>query len=725
VHSGSYDLGPSAAEAPAGSLNAAWPARSGPVPPLADGFSSRPDTAPALEAELIPGSAVALVPGDALGSSGKTQLAAHFADTLWRSGQIELLTWISATDRASLLSGFVQAAAAAGVNYAGDAESVSARFTDWLAATGRSWLVVLDDLRDASDLEGLWPAGPAGRLLITTGDPATVSGDHQALTLKVPAFSSREAMGYLSGRLGTDPDQRSGAIDLVGDLGCEPVALAQASAVIASSGLSCRDYRHHFAQRQAQLGAAGVTGSSAAAVTWTFSAEYAEHLARGGGVRPLLALAALFDGHAIPAPVFTTGAMGEYLSGDGAVSQPDPSRAWAVVTSLQRAGLLAITDGSPPTVRISTVVQDAIRPAVPAALVEGASRAAANALVEAWPTDDQRSWLATDLRACAASLRQAEGDPLWAGGRAHPLLSLAGKSLDSARLTGPAVAYWRELAADAERILGPASPETLAIYCQVAEALLAAGQAAEAVTWFDRVQRGRASVLGPDHPGTISSRVWLARAMIAAGQPEDALAVLAEAVASSEHVYGSDHADTLAAREEYATASRAAGNAAEAIRAYRQLLADRQRLQGPQHADTMTTGLKLANSFLAANQVKDAIAQFKQVLADRESVLGPGHPDTLQARGGLATAQFAAGRRSAALQLYEQTCAGYVQALGADHPTTLARQADLASAYYATGRLGDAMTLLTDTVARCEQTLPPGDPLTAALRESLANLAGR
>jgi hypothetical protein len=178
VHSGSYDLGSTDAETPADGRPVVWPVRSGPVPSPAEGFSPRPDTTPALEAELIPGAAVAMVPADELDSSGKTQLAAHFAESLWRSGEIELLAWIVATDRSSLLSGFVQAALAAGINYAGDAESVSARLIDWLAATGRPWLVVLDDLRDAADADGLWPAGPNGRLLITTGDAATVSGDH-------------------------------------------------------------------------------------------------------------------------------------------------------------------------------------------------------------------------------------------------------------------------------------------------------------------------------------------------------------------------------------------------------------------------------------------------------------------------------------------------------------------------------------------------------------------
>ena len=129
-------------------------------------------------------------------------------------------------------------------------------------------------------------------------------------------------MGYLSGRLGTDPDQRSGAIDLVGDLGCEPLALAQASAVIASSGMTCRDYRQHFMQRQKQLAEAGRAEPSAAAVTWTFSAEYAEHLSPGVSIRSLVTLAALLDGHGIPGAVFTTAAAGEYLAGDGADRDP-------------------------------------------------------------------------------------------------------------------------------------------------------------------------------------------------------------------------------------------------------------------------------------------------------------------------------------------------------------------------------------------------------------------
>ncbi len=175
----SYGLTPVSGQLPpaAEAGGVAWPVRSGLVPPLAEGFIARTETVPGLEAALVPGAMVALVPDKAAvgaqdwpGSCGKTQLAAYIAGSLWRSREIGLLAWVDATSRASVLSGYGQAAARLGLDHAGDAEAVAARFLAWLEGASRPWLVVLDDLRDAADLDGLWPAGPAGRVLITAAD---------------------------------------------------------------------------------------------------------------------------------------------------------------------------------------------------------------------------------------------------------------------------------------------------------------------------------------------------------------------------------------------------------------------------------------------------------------------------------------------------------------------------------------------------------------------------
>jgi hypothetical protein len=70
VHADGYGLTPADGQVqragPTGSRagSAAWPVRSGLVPPLAESFTTWPDTVPGLEAALVPGAAVALVPGE-------------------------------------------------------------------------------------------------------------------------------------------------------------------------------------------------------------------------------------------------------------------------------------------------------------------------------------------------------------------------------------------------------------------------------------------------------------------------------------------------------------------------------------------------------------------------------------------------------------------------------------------------------------------------------------
>ena len=661
VYAGSYGLTSADGSAhPAGLAGSqprgvAWPVRSGLVPPLADGFIARPETMPGLEAAVVPGAAVALVPGRPAasaagwaGPSGKTQLVVGLAESVWQSRSVGLLAWVTATSRASILSGYAQAAAELGLDHERDAESVAARFIAWLDGATRPWLVVLDDLRDAADLDGLWRAGPAGRVLITAADAGAVPGEHRVLVCAVPAFSIREALNYLSGRLIIDPDQRNGAIDLADALSCEPAALAQASAVIISSGIRCREYRDYFIQ-QAQPATGGGEPPAAAGLTWTVSARHAEQLAPGVRTWRLLVLAALLDGHGIPGTVLTAPATCQYLAGEDAARPPDPQQAWSALLALERAGLVAVDAASaPPTVWISPALQTAVRAVAPPELLDRAARAAADALVQAWPQHQPRSWLAAALRSCAVSLRRAAGDGLWAGG-CPPLLLATGQSLEAAGQAGPALAWWRELAADSERLLGPAHPDTLAAGGRLAAVLLAAGQADQAVTWYVWLHSSRASMLGPDHPATIAAQVSLGRALSAAGQPGQALAALEEAAARSERACGPGDAGTVAAREAYAAALLAAGKTAEAIRLYKRLLADRERLQRPGHPGTVAVRLRLAGALLAAGKAKDAIAQHKAVLAGREQALGPDHPDTLAARAGLAAACDAAGQMGAAL----------------------------------------------------------------------------
>jgi tetratricopeptide (TPR) repeat protein len=705
-----------------------WPVRAGTAPPLAEGFSARPETASGLAA-LLPGTLVMLAPERVTGASpdwpgtcGKTQLAIFLAESLWASREVDLVAWVTATSRASILAGFSEAAGAAGTGSAGSAESVATRFLGWLSQTDRPWLVVLDGLIDAGDLDGLWPAGPAGRTLVTVAGSPPAPGVGQAKAVAVGALSPREALSYLMGRLTADPDQRLGAIDLIEQLGCEPLALAHASSVIASSALSCRDYLDVFLRRREVVAQSPGDKPPPAAATWTLCVEQAERLAPGGSTHSLLAFAALLDGHQIPSTVFSTQAARDYLAAAAGAGGPEMARDGLL--ALARAGLLTIDPAAKPAaVRMNPVIAAAVRSAMPSGMFDRAVKAAADALLEAWPAREPPGWLGVGLRSCAAIVQRAAGDRLWVG-RCHPLLPRAGQSLDSARLTGPAMDYWRELVSISGRMLPPGHSDALLAGERLAHACLAAGRPADAVSWFQWTLNGRTRALGVDHPAAVAAKIELGHALVTAGELGSAVTVLADAAADSERVHGPEHPNTLLARDRLANACRAAGQPSDAIQLYRRTLADRERIQGPHHPDTITTRQQLAGAYLAAERNKDAISQYKRVLADRERSLGADHPDTITARGNLASAYHAAGRMATGLQLYEQTRTDAIRVRGADHPDTLASTANLAHAYYAVGRLTDAAELLRDIAARCERALPPGDPLTQAVRESLANIGG-
>ena len=700
------------------------------MPTLADGFRARLETAPSLASHLPAGAAVALIPGraadpaandaqDWLRSSGKTQLAAAFAESLWRSGDVELLVWIEATSRDSVLSGYAAATAAiTGREQASSCESVAAQFISWLGETSRSWLVVLDDLAGTANLDGLWPAGPAGRVLLTSAESAAIPKGTRVMS--VGAFSLREAISYLSERLSADPDKRHGAIELVQDLGLEPVALAHASAVIASSPLSCREYRAQFVQRREQLPESASGRPAAAAVTWTFSLARAGQLAPGGSAQWLLALIAMLDGHGIPQTVLTTPAAGDFVAGGREVAA-DGQRALTALAALEQVGLLTIERAlAPPTIRISPVLQAALRAAMPDGMPDQAARSVADALLQAWPEQELPGWPASGLRSCAAALRRVTGDLLWAGS-CHPLLVRAGDSLDHARLTEPAVDHWLDLAATSGRVLGDEHPDTMLVSQRLADAYVAAGRAEDATPWFQWVLDSLTDTLGPDHPEVLEASRRLGRALVAAQHPA-AVTILERAVPRFEHICGAGHVDTLGAQDELAAAYLAAGQHSDAIALYRRTLADRERAQGDRHPQTMTTRHGLADAYLASGQAKEAVAAYKRVVADRERVLGPHHLDTLRARNNLGAAYQQTGKKAAAELACEQAWAGFERVLGPRHPDTLRCRAELARLYSQLGRYGDARVLLRDTVDRLERVLPDGDPLITELRQSLADI---
>src|SRR5712691_2852804 len=511
---------------------------SGTVPPLADAYFPREQTGPDLASSLRPGETVVLVHGEdtelaptAQGGTGKTQLAVEFTHTMWHTRAVEVLVWVTAASRESVITGFAQAANTVDASEPGeDAEIAAARFVSWLARTRQPWALILDDLAELSDLEELWPAGGSGRVVITTRLPATAfesaaSAGKDARVVPVSGLNRREALNYVTSRLTDHPDQRIEALDLGEDLDGLPLALAQATAVMSARRQGCREYRALLAERIPHM-PAGPGVSAAVLATWSIAAECAHELPPAGLAWPTLVLAAMMDHHGVPGAVLTSPTACGYIAGRPSTgAAADQTMVRAAINNLAQAGLVTIDPASlVRTVQMHASVQAAVRAYLPPADLEQVVLAAADALLETWPEgqgqEDQgvqgdqaqlgltqldQAQLEQALRDCASALRAGDGGMLWKP-EAHPLLFRAGLSLENSRQSEPAITYWKSMVATSTRLLGPAHANAVVARDRLAAAYETAGKSADAIAVFQAALADRERNQGPEHAETIAAR---------------------------------------------------------------------------------------------------------------------------------------------------------------------------------------------------------------------------
>jgi tetratricopeptide (TPR) repeat protein len=766
----SYVIGLSAGTA--ADHQASRPLQTGPVPALADNYSVRSETGLAAGSGPVAGEILVLAgPGqhDAAGQTdtggtGKTQLATAAALELMRNRTVDLLIWVNASSRDAVLTGYAQALADLQVGDLGtDIESAGPTMIEWLASTGRPWLVVLDDLADQRDLDGLWPPGAGRRVLVTARSAAGMLPGASVRVREIGSLSHRESVNYLTAALKEDPDLRLGAPDLAADMEGLPVGLAFAAAVIADRRVDCRDYRAMLAERRQILGRSPA-GRWPLTVTaaWSLAVDRATEIIPAAVAWRALAFMAMLDPEGVPAAVLMSEAACRYLT-----DQPDAGLAEGqayvrgVLGVLARLGLLTLERASSThTARMHAQIQHAVRSYISADYRDQAGSAAAGALLQAWPVVDGRPESGQRLRECTARLREATGDLLWSPSL-YPVLVQAGDSLGWAGLARSSASYWQAVLtadiellgdrhadtilargrladsferagqpdsaiglyerafADSEQVLGPDNAETLTALGRLSGAYLAAGRTAEAIALHRRNLEARERAHGPRDPDTITARARLADCCLAAGQLKEAVDIYARILADRERVQGSRHLDTMAARASLAFAYRTAGRMREAFPAYLRTLADREQVQGAHHPDTLAARGNLASAYHSAGRLKDAIPVYERTLADWEQVQGPRDRRTLTARGNLASAYHSARRLADAIRIYERTIADCDAVLGHDHPDTLTLRSNLGLAYHTAGRLSDAIAIFRSTLADSEQALGPDHALTHTARENL------
>jgi NB-ARC domain len=229
-----------------------WPVAVGSPPPLASAFQPRPAIMGQLD--RAEGTVVLrqVLAGD--GGVGKSQIAAG----IYQSSRADLRVWVAAKSQVAVITGYAEAAVRLDLADAEEGpERLAGLFLRFLEVTDKHCLVVLDDLTNPADMEGLWPAGRARVMVTTRRRDAALTGGGRTM-IEVGVYAVEESVAYLQQRLGPllehlPADALEQAAGLAADLGCLPLGLAQAAAVIIDQAISCAEYRAWFADRTQNL----------------------------------------------------------------------------------------------------------------------------------------------------------------------------------------------------------------------------------------------------------------------------------------------------------------------------------------------------------------------------------------------------------------------------------------------------------------------------------------
>jgi hypothetical protein len=691
-----------------------------------------------------------------MGGVGKTQLAAHHARALLAEGSVDVVVWVPAAERATLVQAYADAARAVlSTHVDEDPDRAAGRFLTWLQTTDRRWLVVLDNLDVPEHVRGLWPPtataapspaedpgpgsgpesgrspGPLGRLVVTTRRTDTALAGPGRAFIDVGTYTPDEARTYLATALAglpTVPD-RAELTALAEDLGHLPLALSHAAAYIRDrrDSMTCASYRARLQDRRGALARVFPERESlpdddarTVATTWSVSVEHADTLTPRGLARPMMRLLGLLDPTGVPVAVLTSPPALDHLRrarpDDPHISEHDAEDA---LSALARLHLVTRSGpGDDAVIGVHRLVQRAVREQRATRPDRETALAAADALVRAWQTHAHAGALGRRLRANAAVLAEHAEEWLWEGGL-HPVLIQLGQSLGRSGALSLAVEHWESVTETATGRLGYDHPDTLTARYEFVFWRGMSGDAATCAKDFRSLAVDMARFLGADHPATLASQVQMARWDGRAGHVQRALETLEALLPDMLTVLGAEHADTLSARSYLAGLRGKSGQVRAAVEEWRTLVDDHRRLLGHDHPNTLVARVQLARWRGHTGDPHGAIEELVALLPEVARVLGPGHPDTLSTRMQIAVWRGAAGDPARALRELDDVMPEQLRHLGPAHPHVLNTRHSHARFH---GEAGDprlAAELLEALLPDQLRVLGPDHPKTRELESSL------
>ncbi|WP_232425581.1 FxSxx-COOH system tetratricopeptide repeat protein [Pseudofrankia inefficax] len=736
----------------------------GHVPQRNKNFTGRTNQLSELRERLMArrpgGSATAVVPQAVygLGGVGKTQLAMEYAYQY--AHEYDVVWWVSADQPGLIRAGLAALAPRLGLTVALDrTEDAVAAVLDALrqGTPFKNWLIVFDNAEQPESLTGLQPQGP-GHLLITSRSHRWQS---RVDTLEIAVFTRAESVEFLDRRV--PGIQREGADRLAEALGDLPLALEQAGALQAESGIGVDDYLELFEENARQVLSENLVADYPHSVVTTWNLARDAVGRQNPNALELLRRCAFFGAEPIARDLFSNGKFA--LDGD---IRDFLSNKYELARATRELGRYALAriDNSANTLQVHRLMQRLIRDDLSEAEAERMEHDVHLILTVADPNDPENvdTWPAyADLyghvvasgvvhcqnpesrelfinvvrylyRSGAFSAGLAEADHAiehWtqdAGADDPNVLVMCGIKADLLWMTGRyAEAYElrRPTLESMRRTLGPEHEATLIVLNGRGADLRIRGEFRAALE-LDEESVPLHQAVFAEHPFTFYALNNLAIDYGLNSRYERALEQRLQNYEALRIFYGGDdHVLVVTAKSQLAQDQRQAGlylqgreTAEQAYRLCNELVARGRLFE--LHPLTLAIARCLAVNRRKAGDFPGGLVLAREVYDKYTRIFAPDHPDRLAAAIILGNALRAENETDDAVDRIERTVSRYGEALGADHPYTHGNLLNLALVRRQENNLAEARELLEKALAGLTRSLGPEHHYTLTCVTNLA-----
>ncbi|GLI00172.1 FxSxx-COOH system tetratricopeptide repeat protein [Phytohabitans aurantiacus] len=695
----------------------------GNIPPRNPNFTGRDDLLDLLYGRLVRGTTAVLPEAlHGMGGVGKSQLAVEFVYR--HAPEYDVIWWIPAERLGQVTSAMVELAQRLGLPVGAEANAVPAvREALRLGQPLGNWLLIFDNADNPEAVRQYFPMGGPGHILVTSRNPQWAS---VARSVEVTVFRREESVALLTRR--TPELKHADANALAEALGDLPLAIEQAAAWLAETGMPAREYLDLFQEKRMELleVAPPPDYQLPVAAAWNVSLD---HLARS---RPaalrLLQLCAFFA----PEPIARTLLSGRMqIAPELDAALRDPIQLGRAIREINRYGLARI-DYAKNTIQMHRLVQavlmERMETAERSAMLNGAHQLLATN--DPGDPEDRSHWpryieLYPHILASNAAV---EGKDPWVRQLVRneaKFLYYWGSHAGSLALTSQAYQAWRQR-------LGPSAAETLEIARWLGFMLFKVGRYAEAKELNKRTLElyQQQPEFGDDHEDTMQAIQAVASDMRVEGRFREALELSQSVYDRCIRLFGDEDPLTLNSAHNLAVSLRLVGDFARARDIDEDTYPRKVQVFGQNHEETLRARRGVLKDRRMLGDYVKSRAELEQLHSLYLENLGPNDLETLETARSLSISRRKAGEYELARKTSADTLDRYGRAFSNDdphnpvfgkvHPDMMAAALNLSLDLRLTGDISDAFELARKNYDHYRLVYGQSHPHTLAAAGNLA-----